>query len=252
MTGAVDIAAARRALDRDGFVILRGAIEPDWIEAHRAALCAYVERHRAAMDAAGRAVGTSAVAPTFKLSDAPPDVAAFVTDARLGALAAALLAVRAVRLLHFCGFFKPPSGVPTPWHRDHDFLPLDTDRLITAWLPLVAIDATMGMLAFARGSHRDTGAAAAFPHSDSGPLAPGDVSFHLGGTLHAAGGNRSPRMRAVMAMTFYPDGVRIRDDEGVPFRAALRAQYFADLAPGALAAGPANPLVHAGDPPEER
>lgn len=252
MTGGVAIDAARAALDRDGFVILRGAVERGWIDAHRNGLCSYVARHRAGMDEAGRAVGTSAVAPTFTLGDAPPDVAAFVTDARLGALAAALLAVRSVRLLHYCGFFKPPAGRPTPWHRDQDFLPLDTDRLITAWLPLVEIDATMGMLAFAHGSHRDPRSAEAFARSDSGPLSPGDVSFHLGGTLHAAGGNRSDRMRAVMAMTFYPDGVRIRDDEGVPFRAALRAHHFADLAPGELAAGPANPLVHAGDPPEGR
>lgn len=250
MIAKASLAAAREAISRDGFVVLRGAVDPDWIAAHRARLCAYVADHRAEMDEGCRAVGASAAAPTFKLTDAPADVGSFVTDARIAAMAAALLGVEAVRLLHFCGFFKPPAGLPTPWHRDLDFIPLATDRVITAWMPLVPVDAAMGLLSFARGSHCADGEADAFASSATGPLAPGDVSFHLGGTLHSAGANRSDRMRAAMAVSFYADGARIGDDGGAPFRAALRAHYFADLAPGDIATGPANPVVYATTLPE--
>jgi hypothetical protein len=245
MIDADRLAAGRAALDRDGFVILRRALDGSWVEAHRAALRAYVERHLAGLDACGRAVGASASSPTFKLTDAPPDIAAFVTDPGLGAAAAGLLGVKAVRLLHFCGFFKPPLGSPTPWHRDMDFIPLDSDRIVTAWLPLVPVNAPMGLLCFASGSHRDEGDVTAedYANVSTGPLRPGDVSFHLAGTLHSAGANTTGRMREALAVSFYADGARIDADRGVPFRAAMRAHYFADLQPGDVAVGAANPIV---------
>lgn len=249
MIDAGKLAAARMGIDRDGFAVVRRAVDVGWIEAHRGALGAYVERHLRGMSDGARSVGASASSPTFKLTDAPPDVAAFVTDATVGATAAALLGVERVRLLHFCGFFKPPLGAPTPWHRDLDFIPLATDRVITAWIPLVPVNAPMGLLAFASGSHRDADATDAdlYPAIATGPLKPGDVSFHLGGTLHCAGANTTGRMREAMAISFYADGARIGEDRGVPFRAAMRAQYFGGLRPGDVARGAANPIVMEGN-----
>lgn len=245
MIAEADIAVHRQAIERDGFVVLRGAVDPEWIAGHRSALRRHVDAHLTAMDPVGKAVGASAVAPTFSLIDAPPDVAAFVTEARIAAIAAALLGVNALRLLHFCGFFKPPAGLPTPWHRDNDFIPLATDRVITAWMPLVPIDAAMGLLSFACASHHGDPAVppSDFTHAATGPLTPGDISFHLGGTLHAAGPNRTAQTREAMAVSFYANGARIVADGGAPFRAALRAHYFADLAPGDLARSDANPVV---------
>ena len=244
MIDRAKLIGARAAIDRDGFVVLRRAVDTDWIEAHRSSLRDYVERHLAGMAEGSRAVGASASSPTFKLTEAPEDVAAFVTDAGLGALAATLLGVPAVRLLHFCGFFKPPLGRPTPWHRDSDFIPLATDRVITAWLPLVPVNPPMGLLAFVAGSHCDANATPGdYPDVPTGPLKPGDISFHLSGTLHCAGANTTGRMREALAVSFYRDGARIGEDPGAPFRAAMRAQYFAGLRPGDAAIGPANPVV---------
>jgi ectoine hydroxylase-related dioxygenase (phytanoyl-CoA dioxygenase family) len=239
------LASAREAIRRNGFAVLRGALDPGWIADHREALRAYVEPRLGALAPESRAVGASASAPTFSIADAPPAVASFVTDPALAALAAALLGAPAVRLLHFCGFFKPPSGAPTPWHRDLDFIPLATDQVVSAWLPLVPVDAEMGLLAFAAGSHRSEAAAEPdFQPMETGPLLPGDVSFHLGRTLHGAGANRTERMRETIAVSYFADGARIGEDRGVPFRAALREHYFSGARPGDVAASPANPIVH--------
>lgn len=241
------LATARGDLDRWGFVTIRGALDAEWVAGHREPIATYVEGHLAEMAADSRAMGASAASPTFSLSDAPPQVAAFVTDPALARIAAALLGAPAVRLLHFCGFFKPPEGSATPWHRDLDFIPLATERVVSAWIPLIPVDPTMGVLAFATGSHKDRSRAAPpqnFPQIASGRLAPGDVSFHLGCTLHSAGPNSSERMREVIAVSFYADGARIAEDDGPAFRAAMREHYFAGLSPGDLAEGPANPIVY--------
>ena len=41
-----------------------------------------------------------------------------------------------VRLYHDQALCKEPGGGRTPWHQDHYYWPLDTDRTITMWMPL--------------------------------------------------------------------------------------------------------------------
>jgi len=242
------VVAARAALNLQGFAVMRAALRPDWVHEHRPALREYVLGHLNSLDADSRAVGASAATPTFTLRDAPPGVAAFVTSSRVGALAASLLDIPAVRLLHFCGFFKPAGGRPTPRHRDRDFIPLDTERVVTAWIPLVPVDAQMGGLIFVAGSHLGTSAGSSgtdeCEESDVGFLAPGDISFHLGGTLHGARPNASQSMREAVAVCFYEDGARIAGGTALSFRAALQEHYFPTLRPGELAAGPYNPVMY--------
>ncbi|MBB3033828.1 phytanoyl-CoA dioxygenase family protein [Alteriqipengyuania lutimaris] len=240
-------ASVRGAIERDGFVVLRSAIDPRWIAAHRPALRDYVMARIEAMDDGARATGASTTSPTFKLTDAPEEVRAFVTGERIGAMAADLLGVDAVRLLHFCGFFKPAGGAPTPWHRDDAFLPVDTPQVVTAWIPLLPVDATMGMLGFAAPETRD-GAGPPARAVTTGAMEPGDISFHLARTLHCGGANTSDAMREAIAICFYADGARISADDGAPFRAAMRAHYFAELEPGDRARSDANPVVFPAPP----
>lgn len=235
-------ASPKAAIERDGFVVLRNAIDPRWIAGHHAALRSYVLAHIDAMDEGARATGASTTSPTFKLTEAPEDVRAFVTGEQIGAVAADLLGVDAVRLLHFCGFFKPSSGAPTPWHRDDAFLPVDTDRVVTAWIPLVPVDATMGVLAFA-SPESENGADAPTRAVTTGTMQPGDISFHLASTMHCAAANASDTMREAIAICFYADGARVAADDGAPFRAAMREHYFAGLRPGDRAQSAANPVV---------
>ena len=58
-----------------------------------------------------------------------------------------------MRLYHDQGLFKEPGGGPTPWHQDGYYWPLDTDRTITLWMPLVDVPAEIGTMTFASGSH---------------------------------------------------------------------------------------------------
>lgn len=230
-----------------GHVLLRGVFSPEEIAAYRPALRDYILEKRKRLSAGERNLGASPENTIFSLGDAPQAVADFVTAPRLGELTARLLGVEAVRILHFCGFFKPGGGPPTPWHQDLSFIPLDSDRAISAWIPLMDITPEMGSLVFAEGSHRqgyqEPYAAHRFCLARNGAMKAGDVSLHMGWTLHAAGRNESARMREAIAVCFYADGARVTSGEGLPFRRSLMTSYFAGLRPGDVAAGPMNPVV---------
>jgi ectoine hydroxylase-related dioxygenase (phytanoyl-CoA dioxygenase family) len=112
--------------------------------------------------------------------------------------------VHGVRLYHDQALFKEPGGGYTPWHQDQNFWPLDTDRTITLWMPLVDVPAEVGTMSFASGSHKvpalrgpvisdasqEAFAAAieelGLPVATHGPLAAGDATFHAGWTVHSA------------------------------------------------------------------
>jgi Phytanoyl-CoA dioxygenase (PhyH) len=61
--------------------------------------------------------------------------------------------VGGVRLYHDQALYKEAGGGPTPWHADQYYWPLTTDRVVTAWVPLQAVSADMGPLAFAERTH---------------------------------------------------------------------------------------------------
>ncbi len=63
---------------------------------------------------------------------------------RLAKVAADLLGVENVRIYHDQALFKEPGGGPTPWHQDQYYWPIDTDKTITMWMPLVDIDVRYG------------------------------------------------------------------------------------------------------------
>jgi ectoine hydroxylase-related dioxygenase (phytanoyl-CoA dioxygenase family) len=124
--------------------------------------------------------------------------------------------------------FKEPGGGITPWHSDQQYWPLDSDRTVTAWIPLQPVPADMGPVAFSIGSHRaDFGRE--LPISDESeakiakaltlrdlpvdetPFELGEVSFHSGWTFHRAGPNRSNAMRAVMTVIYMADGIRLAE-----------------------------------------
>ena len=58
--------------------------------------------------------------------------------------AAHLLGVDGVRLSHDQALFKEPGGGRTPWHQDQCYWPLDTDKTITMWMPLVDVPGEVG------------------------------------------------------------------------------------------------------------
>jgi ectoine hydroxylase-related dioxygenase (phytanoyl-CoA dioxygenase family) len=185
----------------------------------------------------------------FNLLDAPPDVARIIKHPRLGEIAARLLGVAGVRVMHFSGLFKPSGGAGTPLHQDLTYLPLDSDRSVALWIPLTDIEADMGPLIFASGSHAvgaiddPASARGRFKFMQTGPMKAGDISVHLGWTIHGSLKNASGRQREAFGISYYADGARIRPHEDVKFMQTLMGSCFAGLKPGDLAGGPLNPVV---------
>ena len=88
-------------LRRTGHILLRGVLSREEMAACRS----FVRRYVLAKEEILVGISSAAAAAEFNLGDAPPDVADFVTSPRLGEIAARLLGVEAVRVLHFCGLF---------------------------------------------------------------------------------------------------------------------------------------------------
>jgi ectoine hydroxylase-related dioxygenase (phytanoyl-CoA dioxygenase family) len=257
-------------LHRRGWAVLRNVFSPEEMTGHRELLRDYISSTQAkspgAIDAmpfaAARALASSPAAsgsarraptgnkPAYSLADAPAEVAAFVRSAWLGEIAARFLGVEALRVLHFAGFIKPGGGPPTPLHQDLSYIPLDTDKVISIWIPLTELTPEMAPLVFAEGSHlhgyldNPLAGAERFPLVQNGAMRAGDVSLHLGWTLHGALKNSSEKTRESFAICYFADGARIEKRAGGPFIQNILNSCFPGIAPGQLARGPLNPIIY--------
>ena len=166
-----------------------------------------------------------------------------------------------MRLYHDQALFKEPGGGLTPWHQDQFYWPLETERTITLWMPLVPVTPEMGLMEFASGSHRlgflgdfaigDESQAEferlvrerRLPRAPTPALAPGDASFHSGWTLHSAPPNRSVTLREAMTVIYFADGTRVGPLDH-PARRFDRDTWLRGCEPGAPAAGAWNPVLY--------
>jgi ectoine hydroxylase-related dioxygenase (phytanoyl-CoA dioxygenase family) len=189
-----------------------------------------------------------------------PDVRPFVLSPRFGEIAAKLMGVNAVRIYHDQALFKEPGGGPTPWHQDQVYWPLDSDKTITMWMPLEDIGSEPGSMTFASGSHVIPRAADVVISDESetwfndfvkehglplhtyGAMRAGDATFHAGWTMHRANANSTDRMRKVMTVIYYADGMRALEPDR-PERANDLRNWLGGVTPGELAASQTNPIV---------
>lgn len=189
------------------------------------------------------------------------EVRQFVLNQKFARVAAALLGVERVRLYHDQALFKEPKGGFTPWHQDQYYWPLDTDKTITMWMPLVDITPEMGMLTFASGSH-SVGAIRSLKISDESEsvfsdyvdemclpvvradsMVAGDATFHRGWTIHAAGRNDSAdTLREVMTVIYFADGARVAKPENDNQIADLEA-FLGGRVAGEVADSELNPVI---------
>jgi ectoine hydroxylase-related dioxygenase (phytanoyl-CoA dioxygenase family) len=147
---------------------------------------------------------------------------------RLARMAAEVLGVDGVRMYHDQALVKEAGGGHTPWHCDQHYWPIDSDRTVTAWIPLQAVPLEMGPLRFSAGSqHVDLGRALAIgDESDAGvrrhprwrelpvweqAIELGDVTFHQGWTFHGAGPNTTDETRLVFTVIYVADGARLAE-----------------------------------------
>ena len=256
---------ARRDFERDGHVLLRHVASPEEVAAYRpvireATLANTVEKRPLnERDTYGRAF--IQVGDIWNKNAA---VAGFTLARRFARIAAELLGVAAVRLYHDQALFKEPGGGPTPWHQDQYYWPLDSDRTVTMWMPLVDIAADMGGMEFGSGTQRRPALAelaisdeseaffermaenGEFPVTEPVPMAAGDATFHAGWTLHRAMPNTSKQMREVMTIIFFADGIRLLEPHYQERRGPFEA-LFKGLKPGDAAASDLTPIVYSAD-----
>jgi ectoine hydroxylase-related dioxygenase (phytanoyl-CoA dioxygenase family) len=248
--------------DHDGHILLRNIAEEDVIRKFREPIRHACERlNSESQKLEDRDTYGKAFLQTMNLWRHDDDVREFVFEKRFAHIAAGLLGVDRVRLYHDQALFKEPGGGPTPWHQDQYYWPLDTDRTVTMWMPLVDIDTEMGMLTFASGSYRggvvddlaisdESDAVLAryvqdngFPVTRADEMKAGDATFHLGLTIHTAGENRSDKLREVMTIIYFADGARVTEPINEHQRADLET-WLTPRRPGEIANGPLNPLLN--------
>lgn len=197
---------------------------------------------------------------SFNLWRVDERIATFVRSPRFARVAAALLGVERVRLYHDQALCKEPGGGRTPWHQDQYYWPMDTDRTITMWMPLVDVPAEVGSMTFVTGSHEmgDLRGKAISDESDAefsrliderglpcrtyGAMRAGDATFHNGWTIHSAGPNPTDVLRPVMTAIYVADGARVRTDltEAQDFD---RRIWLGGTAPGERIDGHLNPVL---------
>lgn len=195
-----------------------------------------------------------------------PDVAKFVMAKRFASVAAQLLKTEKVRIYHDQALYKEPNGGLTPWHQDQYYWPLETDKILTMWMPLVDVTKNMGTLNFASGTGK-VGYLGDIPISDEsekilsemcqekgfeivnhGDMKAGDATFHSGWCLHGANENQSSVMREAMTIIWYADETQIIEDPDSQGRWNKgrrddMARWLPDRQPGEMADGKLNPLI---------
>jgi ectoine hydroxylase-related dioxygenase (phytanoyl-CoA dioxygenase family) len=188
-------------------------------------------------------------------------VKSLVLARRFAKIAAELMGVNGVRIYHDQALFKEPYGGHTPWHQDQIYWPFDTDKTITMWMPIVTVPEEMGTMTFASGSqmegyiskvvisdesHRTLQAyidGKDFEKVTYGAMEAGDATFHAGWTLHSAPGNPTKRMREVITIIYFADGITVSEPDSSARKADL-ANWLPGTKPGEIAASHLNPLVY--------
>ncbi len=166
----------------------------------------------------------------FNLWRADDDIKELVFSKRLAGIARDLMQVDGVRIYHDQALFKEAGGGITPWHADQFYWPLETDKTITAWIPLQKTPLELGPLEFSAGSHqivegRDLSISDEsekilseklrvndFPHVIEA-FDVGEVSFHSGWVFHRAGANQSNQTRKVMTVIYMDRDMVLKQPE---------------------------------------
>jgi ectoine hydroxylase-related dioxygenase (phytanoyl-CoA dioxygenase family) len=143
----------------------------------------------------------------------------FVFSKRLAKIAADLMQTNGVRIYHDQALFKEGGGGITPWHADQYYWPLETDKTVTAWIPLQSTPLELGPLEFSAGSHQIVEGRNLEIGDESETMIQkklkvtnfkhvieafdlGEISFHSGWVFHRAGANTTNNMRRVMTVIY--------------------------------------------------
>lgn len=263
--------------ERDGFGIVRNAIDPERI---RAALDEWEQFE--ATDTSSDLPKTEPVAVFWKhvpgqrkrtrpLSEFPA-LQDLALDPTLADVARQVNRHRGhpgdeeLRLMETIVFNKPPQSSPElKWHQDNSFFPFTPNNQAALWIPFDVVDEENGTLCYVAGTHKLGMRASTDLHSgktfdgDKRPpipsdpgkeghrlevmnLNPGDLVLHDGLTWHCSLANVSKdRPRRALSLRYLMGATQYTPNSGT---AATFVEQL-DIAPGQLVAAPAFPLIPA-------
>ena len=256
----------RANFGRDGYVKIPGYFSDESLSVLRDAVLTAVERIGSSVDGENRdqeypsddiELYRQAFTQVYNIWLHDAVVREFVFG-RLARTAAELMNVSAVRIYHDQALIKEPGGVATPWHLDHYYWPLATDKVLTAWVPLNQVDLNMGPLEFAPGSHElDYARDFELIQQDEdvtrtrleefgvdttvSPYQLGEVSFHNGWVFHRANGNSSTSRRNVFTVIFMDEATTLQASAN-PNQEYDRERWCPGVAVGQLIDSPLNPV----------
>lgn len=230
------------SFERDGYVLLRKVLDPDWLAPLHEACARIValpdtvnvtaEAVRLVLpstpaglfsarsyDAELRARGRFFV--HFNTAREDQAVLDFILRGAVGGIAAAVMRSATARFVDDILFVKEAGAAEeTEWHDDDGGGVMRGAQRCSLWVSLGDVTEAMGPLRFLSGSHRtfagwrarglraDDLIAANTADVRSCPLEAGDVIAHHPAVIHGSGGNGGARSRRSWAIRFAGEGVR--------------------------------------------
>lgn len=229
------------AFERDGYVVVRGVLDPAWL----APLDGACERILAMPDTLDITAEAVRLAPTseaalfgappyadtlarrghfrvhFNSARSEPAVLDFALRGAVGGVAAMLMRSATARFVDDVMFVKDPGAEEaTEWHDDDGGGVMVGAQKCSLWVSLADVTPDAGPLAFLRASHRrhlgwrqrgEKADALVAAHSDdivTCPVRVGDVIAHHPATIHGSPGNGSSVRRRSWALRFAGEGMR--------------------------------------------
>jgi ectoine hydroxylase-related dioxygenase (phytanoyl-CoA dioxygenase family) len=204
----------------NGFVRVRGVLEPQQVETFRRAAAAYLDRHRSeSLEDTGV---FSQLVNVWRYDDT---MRGLTLHPRLARIAAQLAGVP-VRIWHDQLLVKEPhSNTATEFHQDRPYWPHDGDtHSLSAWTALVDVPPERGCMTFLPGTQRRTGLSAQDLHDSEDlftmdpelrwssrvtvPLRAGDCTFHNSYTGHMALPNSTDEARLAHVSIYMDEATR--------------------------------------------
>jgi len=241
----------KQAFERDGFIKLKNVLSAETLDYYRDHINDLVIKYnKQTVPLAERDTYHKAFLQISNLWRREEEARKLAFAKKTAQIAADLLGVRGVRMYHDQALYKEPSGGFTPWHADQQYWPFATDRCVTVWIPLQETPLEMGPLAFAPGSHKTT-FARNLPIGDESeriieekvremgleqsmtPFEAGEVSYHLGWTLHRAGPNHTDSARSVMTMIYMDVDMKLAEPAN-EFQKVDRDVFCPGIKPGEI------------------
>ncbi len=235
--------------DRDGYVALKGFLDPDQLQNLLQNLDRYIEEVAPTLPGADVFYEDKEYKGTLKqlirMSQHDEFFREMMEESEFREVADILMGRRSdPQNMQF--FNKPPKvGQPTPPHQDGYYWMITPQEGCTMWLALEEVDEENGCVRYAKGSHsrgmRPHGRTQTlgfsqgitdFPNEDDSAnevvmrAQPGDLLIHHAQTVHWANGNSSDtRSRKAMGLIYYSDRV-VQDEER---RAAYKKELESSL-----------------------